>query len=120
MELILYRSSDTVYIIIEGRFVLDDCLNFKESISKLLDANTKQVAVDLENATFIDSAGLGALVSIKVKAGAENFRFTILSPSVAVNDILTVSKLCDIFDITTGLDAKTIRALTCVDANKVS
>jgi anti-anti-sigma factor len=106
----IYRSPDSLYLRIGGRFVLDDCISFKESMAPLMAAKVAMCAIDLSATEFIDSAGLGALVGMKVKASQDGFRLVLVSPSGPIGDILTVSKLSNIFDIVTGLEAETLRA----------
>src|SRR5690606_4709866 len=69
-----------------------------------------QLYLDLSKVDFIDSAGLGALVGIKVSANKHRAKLAIISPSRGVSDILTVSKLDSIFEIVTGGDAEQIVA----------
>jgi tetratricopeptide (TPR) repeat protein len=75
--------------------------------------------VDLENAEFIDSAGLGALVRMKVHGAKAGARITLLNPSPAIEDILSVSKLSTIFDVATGLETETLRATCATPENLV-
>ena len=109
MEIEVYNAPGVVYVIISGRIVLDDCDTFKTQIYPLLEQGAGQIAVDLEQADFIDSAGLGALVGMKTRAGKHNARLALVNPSPPIADILEVSKLITIFDVLTGLNAKTMR-----------
>jgi len=116
----IYRSPDSLYIRIGGRFILDDCFSFKESMAPLVAGKVVLCAVDLSGTEFIDSAGLGALVGMKIKAGQNNFRLVLVNPSGEIGDILTVSKLSNIFDIVTGLEAQTLRATVARPEYRVS
>jgi len=111
MKLETYCSATSIFIRISGRIVLDDCETFKSRIYPLFQQRkAAQVAIDLEHADFIDSAGLGALVGLKTRANQNNARFMLVEPSPPIDEILNISKLSTIFDILTGLDAKTLRA----------
>lgn len=112
MEIVVYRSETVVLIRATGRFVLDECDCFREKVFPLIKDGLETAAVDLSETDFIDSAGLGVLVGLKIKANQLGFRLAVVDPSSPVQDILTVSKLSSIFDIVTGLDAINLRAQT--------
>jgi anti-sigma B factor antagonist len=59
------------------------------------------VTVDLQDATFIDSTGLGALIEGFRAATAADAAFTVVNPSDGFRRVLTVTGLCELF----GLDA---------------
>jgi anti-sigma B factor antagonist len=110
MDIQVYAAPGALYIKSRGRIVLEDCEIFKNKVYPLFREALAQVAIDLEEADFIDSAGLGALVGLKTRANQNNARFVLVSPSRPIEEILNISKLVTIFDILTGLDAKTLRA----------
>jgi tetratricopeptide (TPR) repeat protein len=68
---------------------------------------------------FIDSAGLGVLVGLKMTTNKNKSRLILVSPSKAVHDILYISKLDSIFDIVTGNEAEAIRTRLAVTANLI-
>ena len=106
MEIKIYESAGKFLIRLSGRIVLDECDRLKNSIVPLVNPNTSQLFLDLSGVEFIDSAGLGALVGIKVSSNKHKARLALLNPSRGVSDILMVSKLDSIFDILTGEDSE--------------
>lgn len=106
MDLRAYEISGNVLVKIRGRIVLDECDRLKTVIVSLINPSVTQVNVDLSEVEFIDSAGLGALVGIKVSANKHRSRLTLISPSRGVSDILMVSKLDSLFEVITGPDAE--------------
>lgn len=58
------------------------------------------VRVDLRTATFIDSTGLGALLSGYRAAAERGVRFVVVNPSIAVRRVLTVTGLSGLFGLT--------------------
>jgi anti-sigma B factor antagonist len=105
MELKIYEASGIILVKITGRIVLEECDYFKSSIVPLINSQVNQINLDLSQVDFIDSAGLGVLVGIKVSSNKHRSRLTLISPSRGVSDILMVSKLDAIFEIITGADA---------------
>lgn len=108
MDILIYQQADQMLIRISGRIVLDECDRLKSSIVPRINSSSKQVFLDLSGVDFIDSAGLGVLVGMKVSSNKNHARLAILSPSKEVSDILMVSKLDSIFDILTGQDSQRI------------
>lgn len=109
MKLEVFRSPTAICVQVTGRFVLEDCEAVKARVTPFITPSIKQVSVDLEKTEFMDSAGLGVLVGIKVSANKNGFQFVLLNPSPAIEDILKVSKLSSIFDIFTGPEAEEIK-----------
>lgn len=109
MDINIYRTNNNLYIDIQGRVVLDYCEQLKNAAISLIDKGINQVYVDLSSVDFIDSAGLGVLVGLKMTANKNKARVVLISPSNSVSDILFVSKLQSIFDILTGSEAELLR-----------
>ncbi|MDI6100598.1 STAS domain-containing protein [Actinoplanes sp. NEAU-A12] len=57
------------------------------------------VAVDLRDATFIDSTGLGALIEGYRAATARGIDFRVVNPSDTFRRVLTVTGLCGLFGL---------------------
>jgi anti-sigma B factor antagonist len=120
MDIKLYESNGNLLARLSGRLVLDECDRLKSTIVPAVVPGTARVSLDLSGVEFIDSAGLGALVGIKVSSNKHKARLALVNPSRNVSDILMVSKLDSIFDIVTGPDAEElIRSLAQPQFEKV-
>lgn len=64
------------------------------------------VTVDLRNATFIDSTGLGALIEGYRAAAAAGIGFRVVNPSDTFCRVLTVTGLSDFFGLMENADAQ--------------
>jgi len=117
MDTKIFQNSDQMLIQLEGKIVLDECDRLKSTIVPRITNSIKKVYLDLSNVNFIDSAGLGVLVGMKVSSNKNRAQMALLSPSKEVVDILTVSKLDSIFDILTGDDGQSIISQLAVDGN---
>ena len=104
----IYLVSGRMLLSIEGRFVLDECEALKKAVLTALTPAVTTVVVDLSKTDFIDSAGLGTLVGIKIKCNQIKARMTLVNPSPAVEDVLTISKLAEIFEIATGDEGRAL------------
>jgi anti-sigma B factor antagonist len=57
------------------------------------------IQVDLKDATFIDSTGLGALIEGYRAAIEGEVRFVVINPTSSFRRVLTVTGLCDLFGL---------------------
>lgn len=112
MELESYQTRGDLYFLLRGRVVLEECERLKQACIPLITKGIEQVMVDLSAVDFIDSAGLGVLVGLKMTANKNKARIMLLQPSKPVADILYISKLDGIFDIITGADADVMKSQT--------
>jgi anti-sigma B factor antagonist len=106
MEIRLYEATGNLLVKLKGRIVLDECDRLKSTIVPAITPSVRQVNLDLSEVDFIDSAGLGVLVGIKVSSKKHGADLALLSPSRDVSNILVVSKLDSIFSLVTGPDAR--------------
>ncbi len=67
-----------------------------------LNGNGEGLIIDLTQVTFMDSTGLGALVTIRNAAQAEGRGVTLHCPSPQVARVLEISGLASVFDISTA------------------
>jgi anti-sigma B factor antagonist len=59
----------------------------------------KDIDFDCKNLEFLDSSGLGALISIQKLANGRGGKFRILNPQPTILQILEMTRLHRIFDI---------------------
>jgi anti-sigma B factor antagonist len=106
------EMNGVVVLDLEGRVVLGEETNLlREKVKSLLSEGRKSLVLNLSNVTFIDSSGLGALVSghSSAKAGGASLRLCNLGAKF--NELLQITKLYTVFDVS-DTEADAIRALT--------
>ena len=108
-ELDAYRKGQELYLVLSGQLVLKHCKDTKVRLNNLFTPQVDQIYLYLGNLTFLDSAGLGVLVGMKMTANKHRTRLVFLSPPSRVEDIFRVSKLDSIFEIRSGSEAEVIR-----------
>jgi anti-sigma B factor antagonist len=88
-----------------------DFTNADEVAHAIRDAVTRwspgMVRVDLRQATFIDSTGLGALIAGYRAATDGQSRFVVANPSSRFRRVLTVTGLCELFGVPDQEDSGT-------------
>jgi anti-sigma B factor antagonist len=100
LEVTERQLGDAVVLVVSGQLIADQgTCPFCERIDRLLAAGFRTVLVDLSRITYIDSAGVGALVwkyrSVTGRGGA----FRLLRPSRRVKTILAITRLDTVFEI---------------------
>jgi anti-anti-sigma factor len=73
--------------------------SFRSELHAALPAGLKQIDIDLSRTDFVDCGGLGALVSLRKKAGGPNgaIRIRVLNPPPSVQRMLNLMKLDQVF-----------------------
>jgi len=77
----------------EGDVVLRD------EVNKLLETDSKNILLNLNGVTYMDSAGIGELVACYKRAAEAGAKLKLLNPSGRVSDLLSLTKLQQVFDI---------------------
>jgi anti-sigma B factor antagonist len=95
------RQVDGVMVVeLAGRIVLGEESNaMREQIKAMLASGQKKVVLNLENVTYIDSAGLGALVAAHHSARSQGATLKLAHLGSKFKEILQVTKLLTVFDV---------------------
>jgi anti-sigma B factor antagonist len=72
---------------------------FKSAMVELIDAGCYDIVVNLGNVQYMDSAGLGALVSGLKRVREHNGTIGLVSPTVPVQRVLDITRLSKILGI---------------------
>jgi len=90
--------SDAVVLDLTGKLcVLEHTL--RERIKALLDEGRRCFVLNLAAVTYIDSDGLGELISVWSSIRKENGRLTLLHPVQRVQELFRITKLNTVFEI---------------------
>ena len=71
----------------------------KDKVRSLIFEGHKQIALDLAGVSYIDSAGLGELVSAHATVTRNGGRIKVCNLTKRVSDLLTITKLLTVFDV---------------------
>jgi anti-sigma B factor antagonist len=95
------RAIGTVVVLdISGRLVLDDGeATLKHRMSTLLERGIHQVVLNVSEVSYVDSAGLGALVSSFLGAKRQGVALRLLNPSERLHELLSMAKLLPIIHV---------------------
>ncbi len=94
-------SSEKVQIVkVAKRLDASNVTEFKQAALKSLEPENAKLVLNFSETSFLDSAGLGALVSIlKSTSQDRNKKLALASLSVQVRQIFELTKLYRLFDI---------------------
>jgi len=75
---------------------------FLEAVEKHWDASIEAVTVDLRQVAFIDSSGVGALLTLSKKMAGQPCPVTLLQPQEHVLSVLEMLRLHRVFKLVTA------------------
>jgi anti-sigma B factor antagonist len=86
--------------------------SFRDWVRSHLIEGRRNIEIDLSETTFLDSCGLGALISLHKAAQSRQGAVRLLRPQPQVDQILSLTRMHHIFDIVRSESAKPTEAAT--------
>jgi anti-sigma B factor antagonist len=87
---------------ISGRITLGEgSAALRHLVRQLLDNGRKQIVLNLADVSYIDSSGIGELVSSFTTVRKEGGELKLLNLTKKVHDLLLITKLFTVFDVHT-------------------
>jgi anti-sigma B factor antagonist len=100
MTITTREVSHVTIVDINGRITLgDETGKLRDTIRQLIDAGKKKIVLNLAQVDYIDSSGVGELVSNYTTVRNAGGELKLLSLTKKVQDVLHVTKLYTVFDI---------------------
>jgi anti-sigma B factor antagonist len=100
MTITTREVSHVTIVDINGRITLgDETGQLRDTVRKLIAAGKKKIVLNLAHVDYIDSSGVGELVSSFTTVRNSGGELKLLSLTKKVHDILNVTKLYTVFDI---------------------
>ena len=107
-----YEDHDTITVLkISGDLTADQVDPFRRSCQERFEAGIRDVVLNMGHLTFIDSAGLEALLWVIDEAAERSGQLRLVRPDPTVNKILQISRLDRRFNIHDTIEsaAKSLR-----------
>ena len=105
MHLKITHNADVSVIHLEGDFLLEPEQNqLREIVHQLISKGNKNFIIDLTGVKHINSCGLGSLVCAYTSARKTGGNLKLAGPGTSVQELLTITQLVTIFDISPTLD----------------
>jgi len=95
------REVDGVSVVaLDGRIVLGEESNaLREKVKSLLAGGKKKIVLNMDNITFIDSAGLGTLVASHHSAKSQGASLRLCHLGSKFQEVLQITKLLTVFEV---------------------
>ncbi|MCI0496582.1 STAS domain-containing protein [candidate division KSB1 bacterium] len=105
MELKTETNNDILVVSpMEKRLDANVAIEFKENLINMIKEEKKyRILIDLKSVDFIDSSGLGAMISA-LKTIGKNGELKLVNPRSQVKDIFNLTRLNLVFNIFDNLD----------------
>ena len=99
MDITKHEKSNVSILELDGRLDLVSGAELKEAIKSIFSQKKKSVHINLEKIEFINSSGLGSLVSIMKETRLNKGRLTLSNMESYVKEIFDITQLSHIFEI---------------------
>ncbi len=99
MKLSTRKMANVIIIDVDGKIVLGEGdVEIKKTVDNLLERGNKNILLNLAKVPYLDSAGLGEIIRCFTALRKSGGNFKLLSPNRRIIDLLTITKLLDVFD----------------------
>ena len=95
------RKVENINIVdLSGRITIGEgTVILKETVRTLLQKSEPKILLNLGDITYIDSSGIGELVSSFTMAGKQGGKLKLLNLTKKVHDLLSITKLLTVFEV---------------------
>jgi anti-sigma B factor antagonist len=91
---------EVMVVDVAGRITLGEgSSNLREGVRELLNQGKRKILLNLGDVSYIDSSGIGELVSAFTSVSNQNGQLKLLNLTKRVKDLLQITKLYTVFDI---------------------
>jgi anti-sigma B factor antagonist len=99
MQIVERETGSVTILDLSGKITLGDGdALLKDKLHSLLHQGKKQVLLNLGDVNYVDSAGLGALVSAYTTVAREGGTLKLVSITRKLQDLLSITKLLTVFE----------------------
>lgn len=94
------QNGDVVLVDVGGKITLGDgSVAIREAVKKLVADGNKSIVLNLGEVTYIDSSGIGELVSAFTTVSNNGGNLKLLNLTKRVQDLLQITKLYTVFEV---------------------
>ena len=99
MSLRTSRDGDTVVVGIEGQLVAGNRQQLREAVVNEIERGARSVLIDFADTGYIDSAGLGVLVSLSKRIREANGSLRLVNLNEDLRTLFELTRLDTLFDL---------------------
>ena len=94
------QAGDVTVLDMDGRITIGDgSIALRSAVRRLLEEGKKKILLNLEGVGYIDSSGIGELVSSFTAVNKEDGSLKLLNLTQKIQDLLAITKLLTVFDV---------------------
>jgi anti-sigma B factor antagonist len=94
------QAGDVIVLDMDGRITMGEgSIALRSAVRRLLEEGKKKILLNLAGVGYIDSSGIGELVSSYTAVSKEGGQLKLLSLTKKLQDLLTITKLLTVFDV---------------------
>lgn len=100
IKIVTRQVGDVTVLDAAGRITLGEDVNaFRDAIHGLLAQGEKKLLLNLAEVTYVDSSGIGGLISVSTAVANQGGKLKLLNLTKRVQDLLQITKTSSLFDI---------------------
>ena len=99
MDIKTKKENENTVISLRGEIDLYNAPEIRELVEKLITEKQVHIVIDMEEVTYIDSSGIGALISSLNNLKKKNGSLKITNITGSVRKVFELTKLSSFFDI---------------------
>jgi len=100
------EAGDITILDLAGKITIGEgSVQLREAVRGLLDAGKKKILLNLGDVSYVDSSGIGELVSSYSTASKAGGNLKLLNLTKKIQDLLAITKLLTVFEIHESEDA---------------
>jgi anti-sigma B factor antagonist len=94
------QAGDVTVLDMSGKITIGEgSVALRTAIRRLLEEGKKRILLNLAQVSYIDSSGIGDLVSSYTAINKEGGQLKLLNLTQKLQDLLTITKLLTVFDV---------------------
>jgi len=93
------QSGDVTVLDLSGKVTIGEgSVQLREAVRKLLDDGKKKILLNLGDVAYVDSSGIGELVSSYTTTNNQGGQLKLLNLTKKIQDLLMITKLLTVFE----------------------
>src|SRR5947207_7153023 len=94
------QAGDVTVLDMDGRITIGEgSIALRSAIRRLIEEGKKKILLNLAGVGYVDSSGIGELVSSYTTINREGGQLKLLKLTQKIKDLLTITKLLTVFDV---------------------
>jgi|SRR5215216_5535694 anti-sigma B factor antagonist len=93
------QTGDVTILDLSGKVTIGEgSVQLREAVSRLLEAGKKKILLNLGDVSYVDSSGIGELVSSYTTTSNRGGHLKLLNLTKKIQDLLMITKLLTVFE----------------------